>query len=364
MNLNMNMNSRFRFTMGLLLPLLLLSAVARTAAGGPTTRPAAVDPPAAAADVPVAAVDPALPAYVAGTRVAGTLHGITGMDSVEGMMKAWNTAFAKHHPGVLVDLTMRDLAPEERIALGANTEQVFHADDAAYENRYGYSPFRIRICQGAFVLKSHVSAIGVFVNQENPLGEIPLDKLDAIYSDQRRRGYPADITTWGQLGLGGDWADKPIHFYGFYGRDDVTWYFRDLVSYDAPFKAGYRVPGDDMARHTPAVAGDLMARLGEDPYAIGFANFSYRTGAVKALGLIDEHGVVSQPVFGDMVSGRYPLQRAIYIYVNRKPGTPLDPLVKEFLEFVLSKDGQSLVQVDHYLPLNAAMAAIERAKLN
>jgi phosphate transport system substrate-binding protein len=105
-----------------------------------------------------------------------------------------------------------------------------------------------------------------------------------------------------------------------------------------------------------------MTTLSKDPYAIGFANFSYRT--VKALGLVDERGVVSQPVFGDMVSGRYPLQRGIYIYVNRKPGTPLSPLIKEFLNFVLSKDGQSLVQVDHYLPLTAAMAATERAKLD
>lgn len=133
-------------------------------------------------------------------------------------MKAWNEAFAKHHPGVVINLVMRDVAPEERIALGPNTEEVFHADDSAYDNKYGYAPFRIRICQGAFVLKSHVSAIGVFVSKDNPLDEIPLDKLDAIYSDARRRGYPADITTWGQLGLTGEWADKPIHI-GQYGVD-------------------------------------------------------------------------------------------------------------------------------------------------
>jgi phosphate transport system substrate-binding protein len=345
------------FSTARFLILLLVSAAGLSPAGAPTAHAETVA-------APPAAIDPALPGYVATTRVSGVIGGVTGMDSVEGMMKAWSEAFAKHHPGVVINLVMRDVAPEERIALGPNTEEVFHADDSAYENRYGYAPFRIRICQGAFILKSHVSAIGVFVNHDNPLDEIPLDKLDAIYSDARRRGYPADITTWGQLGLSGEWADKPIHIYGFYGRDDVTWYFRDLVSYDAPFKAGYRVPGEDLSRRTPVVAGDLMATLSKDPYAIGFANFSYRTGPVKALGLVDERGVISQPVFGDMVSGRYPLQRGIYIYVNRKPGTPLSPLMKEFLNFVLSKDGQGLVQVDHYLPLTAAMAAADRAKLD
>jgi phosphate transport system substrate-binding protein len=337
--------------------LLLVSAAGPSAAGAPTADAGVVAAPAAA-------IDPALPGYVAGTRVSGIIDGVTGMDSVEGMMTAWNDAFAKYHPGVVVNLVMRDAAPEERIALGPNTDEVFHADDSAYENRYGYAPFRIKICQGAFILKSHVSAIGVFVSKDNPLNQIPLDKLDAIYTDARRRGFPADITTWGQLGLAGEWADKPIHFYGFYGRDDVTWNFRDLVSFDAPFKGGYRVPGDDLSRRTPVVAGDLMATLSRDPYAIGFANFSYRTELVKALGLVDERGVVSQPVLGDMVSGRYPLQRGIYLYVNRKPGAPLSPLMREFLGFILSKDGQSLVQVDHYLPLTAAMAAAERAKLD
>jgi phosphate transport system substrate-binding protein len=201
--------------------------------------------------------------------------------------------------------------------------------------------------QGAFIMKSHVSAIDVFVSKANPIDQIPLDKLDAIYSDARRRGYPADITTWGQLGLTGEWANRPIHIYGFYGRDDVTWYFRDMVSYDAAFKSSYRVPGDNLMRRTPVVAHDLMTTLENDPGAIGFANFSCQSDGVKALALVDEHGVISQPVLEDILTGRYALQRALYIYVHRKPGAPLTPLEHEFLEYILSKEGQSVVQLDH-----------------
>lgn len=319
---------------------------------------------ATAGDTAPPALDPALPVYAPGSKVSGTLEGVTGMDSVESMFEAWSETFAKHHPGAAIRVVQRDVAPEERIAIGPDTDEVFHPDDSAFDTRFGYGPFRIKICQGAFVMKSHVSAIGVFVSKANPLSQIGLDRLDAIYSDARRRGYPADITTWGQLGLSGEWADKPIHFYGFYGRDDVTWYFRDLVSYDAPFKAGYRVPGDDMARRTPVVARDLMTALEKDAGAIGFGNFSYQSNGVKALALVDEHGVISQPVRAEMASGHYPLQRGIYIYVNRKPGAPLSPLLREFFEFVLSKDGQALVHIDHYLPLTAAMAAAERARLD
>ena len=309
-------------------------------------------------------MDPALPRYTPTTQVTGTLQGVTGMDSVETMFKAWSLAFAKYHPGASFTIVQRDVAPEERIALGPNTSEVFHPDDAAFDAKYGYTPFRIKICQGAFIMKSHVSAIGVLVSKANPINQIALDKLDAIYSDARRRGYPADITTWGQLGLSGEWANRPIHLYGFYGRDDVTWYFRDMVSYDAPFKATYRVPGDDMTRRTPVVAHDMMTTLESDVGAIGFANFSYQSDGVKALALVDEHGVISQPVLEDMLTGRYPLQRALYIYVNRKPGAPLSPLVREFLEYILSREGQSLVPLDHYLPLTGTLAAAERAKLD
>lgn len=335
--------------------------IVATLAGAVLSAPAARAQPPAYATAPV---DPALPLYRPSITVSGKAAGVTGMDSVEQMWAAWAGAFRKRHPDADFSITQKDVAPEERIALGPATDEVFHPDDRPYEDRYGYDPFRVRVAQGAFILKSHVSGIGVFVSKANPLQEIAIEKLDAIYSDARRRGYLADITTWGQLGLTGDWADKPIHFLGFYGRDDVTWYFRDMVSLDAPFKSGYRVAGNgDMARRTPAVAADMMATLTRDPYAIGFANFSYMTEGVKPLA-VSEHGVLSQPVLGDMASGRYPLQRSIYIYVNRKPGEPLSPLMKEFLTFILSREGQALVEKDHYLPLTAAMAAVERAKLD
>ena len=131
---------------------------------------------------------------------------------------------------------------------------------------------------------------------------------------------------------------------------------------DAPFKSSYVIPGSDMSRNTPAVAKDIMAAMAADPYGITFANGSYMTDQVKPLAL-SAHGVVGQFAMNDIASGRYPLQRYLYIYANRAPGKPLAPLIKEFLRFVLSKQGQQLVSEDHYLPLPAAVAAAERERL-
>jgi phosphate transport system substrate-binding protein len=309
-------------------------------------------------------VDPSLPDYVPHQQVSGTVVGYSGMDTVEQMMAAWNEAFRKFQPHARFTVIQKDgLAPEDRIALGPHTMEVFDTTSLAYENAYGYEPFRIRICAAAYILKSHVSAIGVYVNRSNPLTSISLRKLDAVFSAERRRGYPANISTWGQLGLSGSWADKPIHIYGFYWRDDVTDYFRKLVMLDAPFKSSYEVPGGDMARNTPKVAAAIMSALAQDPDGISFGNASYMTDQVKPLALSVD-GVESQFTLSDIASGRYPLQRYLYIYVNRQPGKPLDPLMKEFLRFVLSRQGQSLVSKDQYLPLPASVDAEELRKLN
>ncbi len=342
--------------MGMMMKASLVAAAALALIALPATAQRSIP-----AEVPL---DAGLAPWHPGPAVSGKIVGSTGMDSVEQMFRAWVEAFRVHNPGADISIEQKDVAPEERIAFGSDTDAVFSPGNEAYEDKYGYEPFRIRICQGAFILKSHVSAIGVFVSKANPIDHIALARLDAMFSDTRRRGYPGDITTWGQLGMTGEWADKPVHLYGFYWRDDVTANFREMVSYGAPFKAAYRVPGDDMTRRTPAVAEAIMAALANDPYGIGFANFSYATDQVKPLALKDEHGVIGQPVLADMASGRYPLQRSLYIYVNRKPGTPLSPLVKEFLSFVLSRDGQALIAKDHYLPLTAQMAAAERSKLD
>src|SRR6185437_8766540 len=139
---------------------------------------------AAAQQVPV---DSSLPDYMPHQSVAGTVVGYSGMDTVEHMMAAWNAAFRKFHPNAHFSVVQKDgLAPEDRIALGPHTMEVFHPTDLAYENAYGYEPFRIRVCAAAYILKSHVSAIGVYVNKSNPLTSISLRKLDAVFSSERR----------------------------------------------------------------------------------------------------------------------------------------------------------------------------------
>ena len=302
------------------------------------------------------AVDPALPAYHPAAPVSGTLAAVSA-DTMEGMIKSWGEAFKRQHPEANIAETMRELNPEDRAALGPNTDQVFNNSNEPYEDAYGYEPFRVQVSMAAFNLREHIQAIGVYVNKDNPISQLSLAQLDAMYSCTRRRGYPADITTWGQLGLTGAWADKPVHIYGrAIKKDEVGMYFRDIVLLDGLYKDSFQSPGK-------GVSVDVVKAVTEDPYGIGYCAFAYKTEALKSLALFDDRGVLGQPTLGDVASGRYPLDRPLYFYVNRKPGQPLDPLVKEFLSFVLSREGQEIVARATYLPLPSVVAAAERAKL-
>lgn len=252
--------------------------------------------------------------------------------------------------------TFAALIPEDRAALGNDTAEVFSLTPAPYEAKYGHEPFRVQVSMGTFDTTRHIQALGVYVHPENPLRRITLQQLDAIYSAERRRGAAADIVTWSQLGLTGAWADRPIHFYGRKKDNEVPFHFRDVVQLGAPFKAGYAEPG-------AGLSADVIAAVAGDRFGIGFCGFAYQNANIKRLALAANDGVVIEPTPAAVASGRYPLARPLWLYVNRVPGRPLDPVIKAFLTFVLSKEGQAVVVADNYFPLPPMIAATERLKL-
>lgn len=272
------------------------------------------------------------------------------------LVQTWSDAFQKLQPQVKIAPTFAALIPEDRAALGDDTAEVFNLTTAPYLAKYGREPFRVQVSMGTFDTARHIQALGVYVHPENPLRRLTLQQLDAIYSAERRRGATADIVTWSQLGLTGVWADQPIHFYGRKKDNEVPFHFRDVVQLGAPFKAGYAEPG-------AGLSADVIAAVAGDRFGIGFCGFAYQNASIKRLALAGIDGVVIEPTPAAVASGRYPLARPLWLYVNRVPGQPLDPVIKAFLTFVLSKEGQALVAADNYFPLPPMIAATERLKL-
>jgi phosphate transport system substrate-binding protein len=177
--------------------------------------------------------------------------------------------------------------------------------------------------------------------------------LDGAFSSTRKQGGD-DVLKWGDLGLGGEWAGKPVSLFGRNSASGTYGFFKDTALKGGDFKSSVKEqPGSSSV--VQGVASDLSG--------IGYSGIGYATSGVRALALEGSNGKAYEPTLEDCLSGKYPLARYLYIYVNRKPGQPMDTLAAEFLKFVCSKTGQEVVVKDGYFPMPATVAQKEVRKL-
>jgi phosphate transport system substrate-binding protein len=208
-------------------------------------------------------------------------------------------------------------------------------EEDAFAKKYGYKPTRITVA---------LDCLAVYVHKDNPIHGLTIAQVDCIFSKTRKSGY-GDITTWGQLDLTGDWAALPISLYGRNSASGTYAYFKE----HALLKGDYK----DTVKEQPGSAA-VVNGVANDRGAIGYSGIGYKTSEVRALPLCNgPTDTLANPTFDNALSGKYPLGRALYVYINKKPDQPLEPLVKEFLKYVLSKQGQEIVIKDGYGPLPA-----------
>ena len=296
-------------------------------------------------------VDAGLPAYQKTSGVSGNLNSV-GSDTMNNMMTLWAETFRRMYPNVKIQVEGKgsSTAPPALIAgtsqFGPMSRQMRATELDQFEQRYGYKPTE---------LKTSYDALAVYVNKDNPIEKLTLAQVEAVFSKSRKRGYKQNITTWGQLGLTGDWANRPISLYGRNSASGTYGFFGEHTLKNGDYK--------DTVKEQPGSAS-VVQGVTEDRYAAGYSGIGYRTSGVKAVPLAEtDAGPYSDGNYEDVKSGKYPLWRFLYIYVNKAPGKPLDPLVGEFVKLILSKEGQEAVVKDGYLPLPADIAKQELAKI-
>jgi len=296
-------------------------------------------------------IDPKLQPYRRVSGVAGSL-GSVGSDTMNNMMTLWAETFRKAYPSVKIQVEGKgsSTAPPALIAgtaqFGPMSRQMRSSEIDQFETRYGYKPVE---------LKTAYDGLAVYVNKDNPIEKLTLAQLEAIFGKSRKRGYKADLRTWGQLGLTGDWANRPISMYGRNSASGTYGFFREHVLQNGDYKT--------TVKEQPGSAS-VVQGVTEDRFGIGYSGIGYRTSGVKAVALAEtEKGPFSDGSYEDVQSGKYPLWRFLYVYVNKAPGKPLDPLVGEFLKLIYSREGQEVVVKDGYMPLSAAQAQAELAKI-
>lgn len=296
-------------------------------------------------------LDAGIKPYAKTSGVAGSLSSV-GSDTLNNLMALWTEGFKSQYPNVKAQVEGKgsSTAPPALISgtaqLGPMSRAMKPTEIDEFEKKYGYKPTAIRVA---------VDGLAVFVNKDNPLEQLTLPQVDAIFSKSRKGGAAADVVTWGDLGLKGEWASRPLSLYGRNSASGTYGYFKEHALYKGDFK--------DTVKEQPGSAA-VVQGITADKFGIGYSGIGYKTSDVKALKLAEKEG---GEYFGDeaenVYSGKYPLSRFLYVYVNKAPNKPLDPLVREFLRYVLSSQGQDNVIKDGYLPLTAKVVEEELAKV-
>jgi phosphate transport system substrate-binding protein len=296
-------------------------------------------------------VDPALPSYKATGGVSGNLSSV-GSDTLNNLMTFWAELFARYYPNAKIQIEGKgsSTAPPALISgtaqLGPMSREMKGTEVDQFEKKYGYKPTALR---------TSVDALAVFVNKDNPIKCLSLTQVDAVFSKSRRRGGGQDVTTWGQLGLTGEWANKPLSLYGRNSASGTYGFFKEHSLKNGDFK--------DAVKEQPGSAS-VVQGVTVDRFAIGYSGIGYATAGVRAVPLADKDG--SKCVEADAehaYNGSYPLARFLYVYINKAPGKPLDPLMREFAKMVFSREGQDAVVKDGYFPLPASVAKEELNKV-
>lgn len=311
--------------------------------------------------------------YVPAQQVSGTIRN-WGNNYIPGLMQQWEEGFRRFQPGVQFETTLK--GTETGVAgvyaniadLGFVGREIYSSEANAFRGRLGYEPLIIEISSGSYATPHKTFSLEVFVHKDNPLRQLTMAQLDAIFGCELLGGAKHRIRRWSDLGLTGAWADKPIHVYGYNFETGMAEYFRKVVMKGSflwndelkDFDNGHAPDGEIINAGTY-----VLQALGKDRYGIAYANVLYANADVKTIALARQSGdPYIEPTKQNVWRRTYPITRYTTVVINRKPGTSIDPKVKEFLRYILSKDGMEAVVHDGaYLPLTQELIEKQLRKL-
>ena len=317
-----------------------------------------------------------VPHYKPQQTVAGTIriwgHGSPKHNFMGQLMNRWQEGFRKYQPGIVIENRMYGTAS----AIGALYtgvadmtilgEEIHAPAAAAFERVMHYPPLGIDIATGSLDVRNFDYAHVFFVHNDNPIAKLTLTQLDAIFGREHRRGTQ-DIRTWGQLGLKGEWADKPITPYGWRLDDDFATYLQEALlggshKWNCDLREFRHINNPDGSVYDHGQ--QILDALAKDRYGIAVSNLRYMNLQVKPLALaVNDGGPYYEATKENLIQRKYPFTRIIPAFINRKPGQPVDPKVKEFLRYLLSYEGQHDVRESGYLPLNGESIRAQLKKI-
>ena len=294
-------------------------------------------------------IDSRIQPYAPVSGVSGSLKSI-GSDSLNNLMTLWAEGFRAVYPSVTIEIEGKgsSTAPPALIAgtaqLGPMSRPMRAAEKDQFEAKYGYKPTEVRVA---------VDTLAVFVNKDNPVSCLSLTQIDSIFSVTRNLGGSA-IDTWDQAGGTGDFAGKPISLFGRNAASGTYGYFKEVAMGNGDFR--------DTVKEQPGSSA-VVQGVASDKYAIGYSGIGYKTADVRAIAVSGRDGQCHEPNQEEAYKGLYPITRFLYVYENKNPSAPLDPVLREFFKFALSKEGQEVVIKDGYYSMPYEFGNEDLAKI-
>ncbi len=289
-------------------------------------------------------VDANLGEYTATSGVSGNLSSV-GSDTLANLMTLWAEEYKRFYPNVNIQIqaagssTAPPALTEGTSNIGPMSRKMKDNELAAFEKKFGYKPTAIPVA---------IDALAIYVHKDNPIQGMSIAQVDAVFSNTRKCGGSADMVTWGDLGLTGDWGKRDIQLFGRNSVSGTYGYFKKKALCKGDYKS--------TVNEQPGSAS-VVQSVSSSLNGIGYSGVGYKTSGVKAVPLsktpdTDKIAATSE----NAISGAYPLARFLYVYVNKAPNKPLSPLESEFIKMVLSIQGQQVVVKDGYIPLPSKVA--------
>jgi phosphate transport system substrate-binding protein len=297
-----------------------------------------------------AAADSALPAYQKASGVSGNFSSV-GSDTLNNLMTLWAEEFKRNYPNVNIQIqgagssTAPPALTEGTANFGPMSRLMKDEEIQAFERKHGYKPTAIGVA---------IDALAVFVNKDNPIKGLTIAQVDSMFSSTRKCGG-RKAERWGDVGLSGEWASRPLQIYGRNSVSGTYGYFKEHALCKGDFKS--------TVNEQPGSAS-VVQSVGTGLNAVGYSGIGYKTSNVRTVPLAKkEGGELVDATEANALKGTYPLARVLYVYVNKASNKPLSPMELEFVKMVLSRQGQDVVVKDGYIPLPAALAQKELAKI-
>jgi len=295
-------------------------------------------------------VDPALMPYKSGAAVSGNIKSV-GSDTMNNLMTLWSEGFRGLNPNIAVEIEGKgsSTAPpaliEGTATFGPMSRRMKSKEEDKFEATFGYKPTQ---------LATSIDMLAIYVHKDNPIKGLSLEQCDAIFSKTRKGGFPTDLRTWGDLGLTGEWANRPVTLYGRNSASGTYGYFKKHALYKGDYK--------DSVKEQPGSSA-VVSSVANDIGGIGYSGIGYKTADVRVVPIAKKGDAFIAATPDNAYAGKYPLSRFLWLSVNYKPGSQLEPLRREFIRYVFSRQGQEVVIKDGYLPITANVAAKELAKV-